>query len=185
MTREPAPPPPHAPDATAAGGPEVAYAGAVTRLAAYVVDLVVLSAVTTVGSAATAYLVAVVTGHQLGLADDRDLAGLGLALWWLAYFGGSWALAGRTPGMALLGLRVVRPDDGAPVGPLAAFLRALTLPLSVALLGLGFVGILVHPQRRALHDLLATTAVVYVAPAVRRRTRPAPGPAPGQHPARP
>jgi uncharacterized RDD family membrane protein YckC len=156
----------------------------VTRLVAYVVDLLVLSVVTTVGSAAAAYLVAVVTGHELGLAEDRDLAGLGVVLWWLAYFGGSWALAGRTPGMALLGLRVVRPD-GARAGPLAALVRAVTFPLSVALLGLGFVGILVHPQRRALHDLLATTAVVYVAPTVSRRRRPAALPAPDPHPARP
>lgn len=136
------------------------YAGAVTRLAAYIVDLAVLSATMTVGAAAAAYLVAVVTGHQLSLTEDRDLAGVGLVLWWVAYFGGGWAVAGRTPGMALMGLRVVQPD-GARVGLGSAVVRALTFPLSVALLGLGFVGILVHPQRRALHDLLAGTAVTY------------------------
>jgi uncharacterized RDD family membrane protein YckC len=169
----------------------VSYAGAVTRLAAYLVDLVVLSAVTTVGSAAAAYILAVVTGYHLGLADDRDIAGLGLALWWLAYFSGSWALAGRTPGMALLGLRVVRPD-GTPVGPLGALLRAATFPLSVAVLGLGFAGIVLHPQRRALHDLLASTAVVYAGewpsavspePALSRRTPPAPRPRRARRPA--
>jgi len=84
--------------------------------------------------------------------------------------------------MALLGLRVVRPD-GSPAGPMAALVRALTFPLSIALLGLGFVGIVVHPQRRALHDLLATTAVVYVEPAVSRRARREPRPAPVPHPA--
>jgi uncharacterized RDD family membrane protein YckC len=143
------------------GEREPACAGAVTRLTAHVVDLAVLSVVSTVGAVAATFLVAVVTGHQLGVAGDRELAGAALVLWWVAYFGGSWALAGRTPGMALLGLRVVRPD-GARAGLRPSLVRALTFPLSVALLGLGFVGILVHPQRRALHDLLAGTVVVYV-----------------------
>jgi uncharacterized RDD family membrane protein YckC len=133
----------------------------VTRCAAYVIDLVVMSTVLAGGSAVVAFLVAVVTGHRLHLSSDRDLAGLALAVWWLVYFAGSWAVTGRTPGMSLLGLHVVRPD-GAPVSPRSAVLRALTFPLSVALFGLGFVGILFHRQRRALHDLLAGTAVTYV-----------------------
>jgi uncharacterized RDD family membrane protein YckC len=146
----------------------VEYAGAVTRLLAYVVDLAVMSTSLAVGSGVVAYLVAVVTGNRLDLSSDRDLASVGLALWWLAYFGGSWALAARTPGMALFGLRVVRPD-GARVSPGHALLRALAFPLSGALFGLGFVGILVPPQRRALHDLLASTAVIY-APVRPRRS---------------
>jgi uncharacterized RDD family membrane protein YckC len=40
-------------------------------------------------------------------------------------------------------------------------LRALVFPLSFLLLGLGFLGILVQRERRALHDLIAGTAVVY------------------------
>jgi uncharacterized RDD family membrane protein YckC len=138
----------------------VAYAGAVTRLAAYVVDLALMSGLLAAGSAVVAYLVAVVTGHQLQLDSDRDFAGVGLALWWIVYFAGSWAVTGATPGMALFGLRVVRPD-GTPAPALAALARALTFPLSLALFGLGFLGILFHRQRRALHDLLAHTAVIY------------------------
>jgi len=34
-------------------------------------------------------------------------------------------------------------------------------PLTVLLFGLGFPGILVQRERRALHDLIAGTAVVY------------------------
>jgi uncharacterized RDD family membrane protein YckC len=40
-------------------------------------------------------------------------------------------------------------------------IRTLTLPFSIALVGLGLVGILVQRERRGLHDLLAGTAVVY------------------------
>jgi uncharacterized RDD family membrane protein YckC len=154
----------------------VAYAGAVSRLVAYVVDLAAMSGLLAAGSAVFAYLLAVVTGHQLQLDSDRELAGGSLALWWVAYFAGAWAVTGCTPGMALMGLRVVRPD-GRRAPAVAALVRALTFPLSLALFGLGFLGILFHAQRRALHDLLAGTAVVYTdAPAVdraRHRTAPA------------
>jgi uncharacterized RDD family membrane protein YckC len=165
----PAPEPALAP-VTAA--PAVAYAGAVSRLAAYVVDLAALSGLSAAGGAVAAYLVAVVTGHRLELSSDRDLAGVGLVLWWLLYFAGSWAVTGRTLGMALFGLRVVRPD-GTRASTLAALIRAVTFPLSLALFGLGFVGILVDRQRRALHDLLAGTTVIYTFPA-----RPAAPPTP-------
>jgi uncharacterized RDD family membrane protein YckC len=33
--------------------------------------------------------------------------------------------------------------------------------LSIVVFGLGFIGILVQRERRALHDLLAGTAVIY------------------------
>jgi uncharacterized RDD family membrane protein YckC len=59
--------------------------------------------------------------------------------------------------MALLGLRVVRPDR-TPVSLAAAVVRALAFPLSGAVVGLGF---LFQAQRRALHDLIAGTAVIY------------------------
>jgi uncharacterized RDD family membrane protein YckC len=135
----------------------------VSRLAAYVVDLTVMSALAAAGSAVFAYLVAVITNRQLHLSSDRVLANVALVLWWVAYFGGSWATTGCTPGMALLGLRVVRPD-GQRASAGAALLRAVALPLSVALFGLGFLGILFQSERRALHDLIAGTAVRYDPP---------------------
>ena len=39
--------------------------------------------------------------------------------------------------------------------------RVLALPLSFLLFGLGFLLILLRRDRRALHDLIASTAVVY------------------------
>ena len=44
---------------------------------------------------------------------------------------------------------------------MTAHRRALVFPLSFLLVGLGFLGILVQRERRALHDLIAGTAVVY------------------------
>ena len=40
-------------------------------------------------------------------------------------------------------------------------MRTLVFPLSFLLLGLGFVGILIDGERRALHDVIAGTTVVY------------------------
>ena len=63
--------------------------------------------------------------------------------------------------MAIVGLEVVTKDGRRrrlPAGPL---LRTLVLPLSLILLGIGILMILVNRNRRALHDLIAGTAVVY------------------------
>jgi uncharacterized RDD family membrane protein YckC len=136
------------------------YAGAVSRLTAYAIDSFLLSALLAGGSAVAAYLVALVTDRHLHLSTSRPLATVGLVVWWMVYFAGSWAVTGRTPGMAVFGLRVVLVD-GRPATVGAAILRAATFPLSVALLGLGFLGILFQQQRRALHDLIAGTTVVY------------------------
>ncbi len=63
-------------------------------------------------------------------------------------------------GKAIVGLRVVN-RDGSPLGGPRAFLRVLVFPLSFALLGWGFLGILLGRERRALHDVTAVTTVVY------------------------
>jgi uncharacterized RDD family membrane protein YckC len=71
-----------------------------------------------------------------------------------------WWLFGRTVGKALLGVRVETVNGGG-VPLWRSCLRILGYPLSALLLGLGFAMALVTPQRRALHDLLAGTHVVY------------------------
>jgi uncharacterized RDD family membrane protein YckC len=81
------------------------------------------------------------------------------AVWAFIYFASSWAASGRTAGMALFGVRVVR-DDGTDASGRRAVVRTLALPLSFLFLGLGFAGIL-GDQRRALHDVIAGTAVIY------------------------
>jgi hypothetical protein len=51
--------------------------------------------------------------------------------------------------------------DGTEAGPRRGTIRALAFPLSFLLCGLGFTGIFLQRNRRALHDLIAGTAVVY------------------------
>ena len=136
------------------------YAGSVSRFLAYVIDAAASSGVFAVGLAAISYVVTVVTGRQVAWNRQDIVVAVIFAAWEFCYFGYSWAASGRTFGMAVLGIRVVR-SDGAPVDPWRGVLRALAFPLSFLLIGLGFLGILVQREHRALHDLIAGTAVVY------------------------
>jgi uncharacterized RDD family membrane protein YckC len=137
------------------------YAGAASRFAAYAIDVLLGWAAYMLGLAGVSFAILIVTGRSVDWHLGGTIAvGAVFAVWELTYFGYCWATAGRTPGMALLGLRVVRAD-GAELDPWRGVVRALVFPLSIILCGLGFIGILVQREHRALHDLLAGTAVVY------------------------
>lgn len=136
------------------------YAGAVTRLAAFVVDQTVATGVFSVGTAVLTFVIAIVTGDQVSLDIPPLLLGSSFVVWLFLYYAYPWATSGKTLGMALLGLRVVQ-RDGAPASVRCAVLRTLALPLSFLLLGLGFVGIVTNREHRALHDRIAGTVVVY------------------------
>jgi uncharacterized RDD family membrane protein YckC len=136
------------------------YAGSVSRFAAYTIDLIVSTAVFVLVLAAISWGVRVVTGHDVHWNRSNVVVAVIFVLWQFLYFGYCWAVSGRTPGMALLGIRVVRAD-GTILPPKQAVLRSLVFPLSFLLFGLGFIGILVQHEHRALHDLIAGSAVVY------------------------
>jgi uncharacterized RDD family membrane protein YckC len=136
------------------------YAGSVSRFVAYAIDLLASTAVFALALAAISYVVKIVTGKQVSWNRQDILVVIFYVAWEFFYFGYSWAVSGRTFGMAVLGIQVVRAD-GAPAEPRRGVVRALVFPLSFLLLGLGFLGILVQRERRALHDLIAGTAVIY------------------------
>ena len=136
------------------------YAGAVSRFVAYAIDLFITSAVFTLALAGISYVVEIVTGKSVSWNRQDILVVVLYVAWEFFYFGYSWAVSGRTFGMAVLGVRVVRAD-GMRAEPRRGVVRALVFPLSFLLFGLGFLGILVQRERRALHDLIAGTAVVY------------------------
>ena len=136
------------------------YAGGVSRLVAFAADVGASWGLFTLGAAALAFSVQLVTGQSFSLTDHQLASLIAAVIWEFLYFSYQWALSGRTVGMAVLGVRVVGAD-GSAIGPRQAVIRTLALPLSFLLLGLGFVGILTNRHRRALHDRLAGTAVVY------------------------
>lgn len=136
------------------------YAGAVSRLLAFLVDFVVSVGIFALGLNITNLVAQVVTGHSVNWNRSDIVVVIIFAAWEFLYFGYSWAASGRSAGMAVLGVRVVGAD-GASLEPWRGFLRALVFPLSFLLCGLGFLGILVDRRHRALHDLIAGSAVVY------------------------
>jgi uncharacterized RDD family membrane protein YckC len=137
------------------------YGGSVSRFLAYVIDdLAVSIGLFVLGLAATSFAVQVVTGHAVTWKRTDTIVAVIFAAWELFYFGYSWAMSGRTFVMAVLGVRVVRAD-GAGLDPWRGVVRALAFPLSFLFLGIGFLGILLQREHRALHDLIAGTAVVY------------------------
>lgn len=136
------------------------YAGAVSRLVAFGADVGASWGLYTLGLAALSFTVQLATNHSFTFGRHRIPALTVLLVWEFVYFAYQWSLNGKTVGMALLGVQVVR-SDGTPVGPKQAVIRTLVLPLSIIAFGLGFVGILTQRERRAWHDLAAATCVVY------------------------
>ena len=138
-------------------GLEGHYAGVVTRFVAFVIDVVAIGVLFSLG------------GHVVEYMLSRAAPGAGAAS----------PTRRRAPRIALgaLGVRLlrvpagrVRPHvrHGRPRGAggssrrrrprrAPAVLRVLALPLSFLLFGLGFVLIVLRRDRRALHDLIAGT----------------------------
>lgn len=100
----------------------------------------------------------------LDLQTRSVLAGVSLVLWLLflwAYVIHAWARTGATPGMRLLGLRLVDWRGRHPVGTPRAWLRAVALVVTGLTLGLGMLIAAFRRDRRTLHDLLAGTWVAW------------------------
>lgn len=66
----------------------------------------------------------------------------------------------RSPGMSLLGLRIVRAS-GADLDRRQAIIRLVAFPLGFLTLGLGFLGIVFGREHQAIYDRIADTAVIY------------------------
>lgn len=136
------------------------YAGPLTRLLAVVADSFIVTFAFTLIVAGLVFLI------QL-LAPDYEPTspglwyGVGFAVWAFAYVWFGLAVFGKTVGKWILGLRVVGADGAPTTTGKAAFIRTLTYPLSFVVLGVGLLGIVFGRERRAWHDHLAGTAVVY------------------------
>jgi uncharacterized RDD family membrane protein YckC len=140
--------------------PRPHFGGGVSRFVAYVADLGASTGVFMLALAAISFAASIVTGHSISWSRNDLPVAICFAAWEFLYFAFCWGASGKTVGMALLGVKVVAAD-GTEAGPRRATIRTLAFPLSFLLLGLGFTGIFLQRDRRALHDLIAGTAVVY------------------------
>ena len=146
------------------------YAGFITRLTAMVIDIVAIVLIADILGAAAQFLVSTLTGRQFHITEVPFLPWALFTLWAILYCIYPVATVGKTLGMTILGLHVVRAD-GSRVAGRGAVLRFVALPLSFLTLGIGFLLILVRRDHRALQDLIAGTAVVYAWDARAARVR--------------
>jgi uncharacterized RDD family membrane protein YckC len=137
------------------------YAGPVSRAASFAGDVALATSAFTAGAAAVSWMLSTLLGVTLGTAQRSGPLWAGAFVGWLfLYWWVSASVAGRTPIMTLTGLRIVA-RDGHPLRPRQALARTLVLPVSLLAFGLGGAWMVVDRERRALHDLLAGSTVVY------------------------
>jgi uncharacterized RDD family membrane protein YckC len=138
---------------------EINQAGLATRLVAGGIDLGLLFVLYSLASTFVASVIPFAFGNNLTLAGGIILGVIALmaAGGIIAAF---WALAGQTPGMRFLSIRLTHhgsTDSSAKT----AIRRVGAVLVSIVPFGLGFLAILRDPQRRAWHDRMTGTEVIY------------------------
>jgi uncharacterized RDD family membrane protein YckC len=136
-------------------------AGLVSRAAALCLDALIVNLAFSGLAAIVALIASAFTGNGKGVSDLALAVGTGA---WLSlgalYLVGFWSLAGQTPGMRFLGLRLDVPDRrGLPLGRSSR--RLAGMALATIPLCLGFLGILFDERRRAWDDRMSRVDVVY------------------------
>ena len=137
---------------------------------AFAVDVATIVILFAIGGRVFEFVFTLLLREKVVLSDAPTVSTVAFVGWAFLYCAYPLATAGRTFGMAALGLRAVQVD-GRELGRGKAVLRVVVFPLSFLLLGLGFVLILLRRDRRALHDLIARSAVVYAWDARAARVR--------------
>jgi uncharacterized RDD family membrane protein YckC len=136
------------------------YAGFASRFAAFAFDCVLSIAVFELALVAASFAASVLAGTSIHWNRGDLWVVIAFFAFEFLYYAYFWTASGKTPGMTLLGVQVIG-QDGSRVGTQRGLVRTLAFPFSILLLGLGFLGILFDRDRRALHDVIAGTAVVY------------------------
>jgi len=138
-----------------------ATAGFGVRTLAYLVDALLLSFV---GGAFPYLLINTATTAPSGNPGQQvTTSGGGSLLVSLIYFVLFWSSfgGGRTLGMRLFGLKVVREEDLGQMGVLSAFVRWIGLWLSFALCFVGVIWVAFDSRHQGWHDKIARTLVLH------------------------
>ncbi len=133
------------------------YAGFWIRVAAALIDAVIINVVMYAVMFAVLAPIRLATSNQNVLIGAMGLLYLVILVAVLAYPGYFLSTKGATPGKMLLGLQVIRSD-----GSRLTFLRGSMRQLAQALnFGIGYIIAAFDAEKRALHDHLCDTRVVY------------------------
>jgi uncharacterized RDD family membrane protein YckC len=135
-------------------------AGLVSRALALLLDGAILNGGFLVLSAAIAFVVSLFVNGDPPAASTIAIGG---GLWLIAgavYLTMFWALAGQTPGMRFLRIRLDAEGERR-IGGRRAIRRLLGAALSAVAFGLGFLAVLVDGRRRGWMDKIAKTEVLY------------------------
>lgn len=132
-------------------------AGVVTRLAAGIVDVLLVALALAGSYVALVGARFVLEPRSFHMPDPSFLWSMTLFLGYLVvYLTVAWWMAGRTIGDHLWGVRVTT-TGGDQLGLVRAFVRAVTC----AVFPIGLLWCAVDRRRRSVHDLLLHTSVVY------------------------
>ena len=135
-------------------------AGALTRLLAFGLDLLIVNLAFSGMAAIVALIASFFSGTGNGLSAPALAFGsavwIGLASLYMVVF---WSLASQTPGMRFFGLRLGTASRG--LAPRRSLRRLAGLFLSAIPFGLGFLGILFDERRRGWQDRLSGVDVLY------------------------
>lgn len=151
------------------------YAGFISRLIAFFIDIIIIAV-----TLSLLVWIIVITQSLLQLGPLAEVLGLEEAVrlqrfinefsavligtlgttLYVVYNLFFWSTTGRTPGKAFIGVRVVTVT-GKRVSLARAIIRLLGYLLSALPLYLGFLWTLIDDQRQGWHDKLAGTCVVY------------------------
>ena len=149
------------------------YGGFWIRFLARVIDSIILVVINAIVRLPLMLMFGIGTIGMRGLGDARGglifgpamagvlglstLIGIALGVGYEVYF---LTAHGATPGKMALGLRVMRADGG-PILPMLALGRHFASWVSAFILMIGYIMAAFDPEKRALHDRICETRVVY------------------------
>lgn len=144
------------------------YVGPLGRVLASALDVIGALSSWSLVTTMVVTLLGSVFGIDVGVIDPEggiDATGsvglvVGLVLWFAAWFLLPLEIVGRTPAMSALGMRVVTSDGEVPSFRRIFWRSMLQVP-SAGIVGIGYVTTIVDRRRRAAHDMIAGTAVVW------------------------
>lgn len=150
------------------------YAGFVSRLIAFMVDILIISGTIVIVTSLYGliiqffglneiFAVAGIKAELFGIGLAYVLAGIAAissTMFVVAYFVFFWVMTGQTPGKALMGLRIICLD-GKHLSLARATRRYLAYWVSAVPFFFGFLWILLDEQRQGWHDEIAGTYVIY------------------------